>query len=118
MLRRIFVAWVVIYGKDLFFVMQINLIFAATILQIAIPYIVDSKFEASDRRMATFSETITLFIAHSFIMFNMVSVEDNFTIGYWAVAAVGTFCVVCFIIILIGVVRFYKIKWRRQQVFN
>lgn len=42
LLRRIFIAWVVIYGRDLFFFMQINLVFAVSILQIATPYIVDS----------------------------------------------------------------------------
>lgn len=68
--------------------------------------------------MTTFSETITLFIAHSFIMFNMVSVEDNFTVGYWCVAAVGTYCAICFIIILIIAVRSYKTTLRRKQVLR
>ena len=51
------------------------MIFASILLSFMIPYIVESQQLASTRRINSFGEFITLFVAHSFIMFNMVSVE-------------------------------------------
>lgn len=53
-----------------------------SLASLSLPYIINSRRDPGERRMHTFNEWITLLVAHSFIMFNMVSVEDNFFIGY------------------------------------
>lgn len=115
--RRILIAWIVIYGTYAF-IWQMTMVFAVMIFQIAIPFLVESRKLPADRRLVTFGESTTLFVAHTFIMFNMVSVEDNFTVGYWVITIVGFYCLVNFIIIFRSVFLHYKVKCKVRKAHN
>ena len=50
--------------------------------------------------MHNFNEWATLIVAQFFIVFNMVSVEDNFMVGYVVIGIIGAYCGVIFLIII------------------
>jgi len=51
----------------------------------------------------------------------MVSIEDNFIIGYWAIGIVALYCAICFLIILVGACRHYKHRlrvWKAKKAYK
>ena len=58
------------------------------------PYLLQSFKKQSKRQSNSFSELIVAITIYFFIVFNMVSVEDNFTVGYVAIVCVSLYILV------------------------
>ena len=56
-----------------------------------IPYWLHSFKEKKDRSQASTSELITISIASCFLIFNVVSVESNFAVGYLAIGIISAY---------------------------
>lgn len=69
-------------------------------MQICLAYILGSRTNPGERYMHNFNEWATLIVAQFFIVFNMVSVEDNFMVGYVVIGIIGAYCGVIFLIII------------------
>ena len=113
--RRVFIAFIVIYG-NVPFIWQITMVFVILIIHTAIPFLVQSQQSSSDRQLFTFNEMQTLFIAHTFIIFNMVSLEDNFLLGYWLIIIVAVYCLCNFLLILRYTFLFSKFRCKVYMV--
>ena len=76
------------------------MIWFVTITQIILSYAVEARKIASERRLNLYSEMTVLFVSHFFIIFNMVSIEENFFIGYMVIGFIAAYCGLFFLIIL------------------
>ena len=54
-----------------------------------LPYIVLSYRGFGERKINMINEILTLFSCYAFITFNIVSVETNFTLGYFVIFVLG-----------------------------
>jgi len=76
------------------------IVFLMTLIAVSVPFVVNSQAIPSTRRFNAFGELVTLLVSHTFILFNMVSVEDNFTVGYWVIGVIALYCFICFALIM------------------
>ena len=64
--------------------------------------------------MRMLTELAILLTTDSFVAFNMVSIDNNFILGYQAIAIIGAYIVICAIIILAKLFLFVRDKLRRM----
>ena len=75
----------------------------------------------SERRLILYSEVTVLFISHFFIMFNMVSVKDNFTLGFVVIGIIAGYCGFFFLIIVRNLYLHYRARiwlWLAKRRFK
>ena len=68
-----------------------------------------------------FAEFSVQAISVCFWTFNIVSYEDNFTLGYGTCGLIGAYVFVCLVVILSGVIISARTKlriWKAKRSFN
>ena len=63
-----------------------------------LPYLIDSS-NGKTRQMNNFSEIVVLITIYCFVSMNIVSVEQNFMVGYVAIGIVSFYILIRFLII-------------------
>ena len=62
-----------------------------TLVVVVLPNLIDSFKNSSDRQLLTFNEMIFLQISYYFVIFNIVSSESNFIMGYVPIGILSVF---------------------------
>ena len=99
MLRRLVLATLVIYGSEIFFY-QILLLMVLNLFVIMITIVTDSLESKSMLWLQTVGEVSTLAMIDFFLIFRVVSVEENFVLGYATIISIGVYILICFVFIL------------------
>ena len=61
---------------------------------------------AYERRVQTFTEMTIMMTTLCFMAFNIVSVEDNFSLGYYTISIIGTYISICALLIIANLLSF------------
>lgn len=100
LLRRVFLAFLIIYGTKVF-IWQMTAIFVSTLIVMIITFTTGSLAnQPGKRRLQIFAEISILVTSDCFLSFNIVSVEDNFTLGFATIGVIGVYVFVCLVFIL------------------
>ena len=78
-----------------------------------LPYIIHSYSGFGERRVNMINEVLTLFSCYTFITFNIVTVETNFTLGYFVISILAGYM---FIVILTVVYSSLKDIYRKIRI--
>ena len=98
----------VIYGTKIFIFQMIPLMLSNLLITMIVHKLVINK------RMRMLTELAILLTTDSFVAFNMVSIDNNFILGYQAIAIIGAYIVLCAMIILAKLFIFARDKLRRM----
>ena len=79
-----------------------------------LPYLIDST-TGKTRQMNNFSEIVVLITIYCFISMNIVSVEQNFKVGYVAIGIVSFYVFIRFLVIAREI--YYNTKMKLQLYF-
>ena len=112
LLRRLFLATMVIYGTKVFIFQMTPLMISNVLISAMISQLVVK------RKIQMLAEVATMVVTDLFMAFNMIDAEDNFTLGYAAVAAVGAYIAICAFIILRSLLIFIRKLLRRKLVMR
>ena len=115
--RRLYLSYLVIFGTSDVFIYQMAQITASTLFAGILPYLIGSLRNFRERRQNIINEMLTLFSCCVFTTFNVVSVENNFELGYFVICILGGYI----FIVIVGVMwstivgirnstRFYCVK--------
>lgn len=74
------------------------------------PYLLQSFKSTAKRRSNSFSECVVAITIYCFIVFNMVSVEDNFILGYFTIGFVSLY-------ILISLLTISRQTYREKRLW-
>ena len=94
LLRRLVLATLVIYGSKIFFV-QMMLLILLNLFVIIITYSTRSLASKSMLNLQTVGEITTLITVDFFLIFRVVTVEDNWVLGYSTIGFIAIYVVVC-----------------------
>lgn len=115
--RRLYLSYLVIFGTSDVFIYQMAQITASTLFAGILPYLIHSLQSFRERRQNIINEMLTLFSCCAFTTFNVVSVDNNFELGYFVICILGgyIFTVIVFVVwnTIVGIrksVRIYCIK--------
>lgn len=108
--RRIFIAYIIIFGTKVF-IYQFMLMIGSQILIVLSFYMVDQFDQPFTKRMQTFSEIVVLYVCHLFFLFNVVTVEQNYLLGYLPIGVVALYLLVSLLFILRKIYVSYKTKF-------
>ena len=64
---------------------------AATLLAALLPYWINAFTRKKTSKKNAVNELLTLFSCYAFITFNIVTVEVNFTLGYFTIGVLGSY---------------------------
>ena len=64
---------------------------AATLLAALLPYLINAFTRKKTIKKNAVNEMLTLFSCYAFITFNIVTVEVNFTLGYFTIGVLGSY---------------------------
>ena len=79
---------------------------------------IHSHVSANDRRFQTFSEFYFLSFVYLFYVWNVFKEEQNFNLGYFAIAMLFTYISVMLGFIVWGIVRNLKRQWRIYKIMS
>lgn len=96
--------------------LQIAIIFVSSVGFTVITLAFDTFKTASDRRMGLLHEFSVLFASYCFLIFNVVSVEINFKLGYITIGVVATYMALSLMVQLCSGAFLLKWKSRKQRV--
>jgi len=74
-------------------------------------YLVDQFDQPFTKRMQTFSEIVVLYVCHLFFLFNVVTVEQNYLLGYLVIGVVAFYLLVSLGFILRKIYVSYRAKF-------
>ena len=72
----------------------------------------------NDLKIRVFSELCILLTSDCFLIFNMVSVEENFVLGYVSVGVVGLFLLISMLIVVINVIISFQKRIRIWRIMR
>ena len=64
---------------------------ASTLLAALLPYLINAFTRKKTSKKNAVNELLTLFSCYAFITFNIVTVEVNFTLGYFTIGILGSY---------------------------
>ena len=91
--RRLYLSYLVIFGTEVF-IYQMAQIMLSTGIGAILPYMIYAISEQRDRRTNALNELLTLFSCYAFTTFNIISVDDNFQVGYLVISVLGAYMVI------------------------
>ena len=106
LMRRALLVLLVLYANEVLIFQIMALCFIAIIVASSL-HRTEALNSSGEIRMETFTELIILQCAHCFLCFNVVSVEDNFKMGYIVIGLLGIYALVCIGLILIGTIAHF-----------
>ena len=83
---------------------------ASSILSVVVAYWTNAHLIPSRRRLGVFNELVILNISYSFLIFNMIDVETNFSVGYVPIAGIGFYIFVSLLVIIARTYLALRIK--------
>ena len=108
--RRLVLVVLVVSGSEIDLVIQMMIVMASSILSVVVAYWTNAHLIASRRRLGVFNEMVILNISYSFLIFNMIDVETNFSVGYVPIAGIGIYILVSLIVIIVQTYRALRNK--------
>ena len=104
LLRRIGMAWLILQDTITPLMIQLMVVFAMSFVTMITSNILEAHEDKSRVRFMNLTEMVFLSTAYMFIIFNMVSVEDNFTIGYVPIVTFGVYIFYVLTSVFIGII--------------
>ena len=117
LVRRLIIASLIIFGTKVFFYQMMTLIMA-NLLVLCLPFVIKSLVDKQELLLQTISEVCIMISTFCFIAFNIVSVEDNFTLGYFTIGVTGVYISICALIILRNFVIHMRNELRLRLVLH
>ena len=115
LVRRLIIASLIIFGTKVFIYQMVTLIMA-NLLVICLPFAIKSLVDKQELLMQTISEGCIMASTFCFLAFNMVSVADNFTLGYFTIGVAGVYIAGCAMIILRNFLVYWRFELRLRLV--
>ena len=81
------------------------LVFAMSLAMLIIPTYLNSHISKSSLYNLNLAEMVFLSTGYIFLVFNMVSVEDNFQVGYAPIVIFGSFITAMLLSVIVGIIR-------------
>ena len=111
--RRLWLAVLIVYGQQIL-ILQISQVFLMTLLVALANYQFEVFKRADVRKNETFNETIVLLVSYTFIIFNVVTIEQNFMIGYVSMGITSLYMGMSLLIMLYNSCVESKERMRRK----
>ena len=80
-------------------IFQIYIVFGLSLIVLLNPIVNESHLHLHERRSQTLAELLFIFTASMFVIFRMLKVEDNFTVGYVPIVVFGVYLFLSFAVI-------------------
>ena len=87
------------------FVYQMAQIMLSTAIAGFLPYMIHSYGGFGERRINMINEILTLFSCYCFITFNIVTLETNFSLGYFVIFILGGYMVIVVLTVVYSTLR-------------
>ena len=120
LVRRLHMAWLVIQGSRILWY-QISQVMAVTVFVVLLPYWLNSYKSREERKQHSESELVILSIASCFLIFNVVSVDSNYIMGYLAIGIVSAYVGIALILVIILTIRQVRRKlktWHAKRAYR
>ena len=104
LLRRLYLNFLVMFGSTVF-VYQMAQIMLSTAIAGFLPYMIHSYGGFGERRINMINEILTLFSCYCFITFNIVTLETNFTLGYFVIFILGGYMAIVVLTVVYSTLR-------------
>ena len=115
--RRLWLACLIAYGEKTL-IKQLAQVFVMTGIVALTDYQFDTYSDKSMRRAQTINETVLLMVSYSFLIFNMMTVEHSFSIGFVSIGITGLYMVSGLIISLFKTLGGVKASLRRKFIMR
>ena len=110
--RRLYLPYLVVFGTEVFVYQMAQIMLSCAIAAI-LPYVIDSLEEARERRTNSMSEILTLFTCYAFTTFNIISVDDNFQVGYLVVGVLSAYMLIVILVVIWGTIKSICVSIRK-----
>lgn len=109
--RRFWLASLIVYGAQVT-ISQMAQFFLMTLLSTMTTYQFETLKDAHQRRDQLWNEAVILGTSYTFLIFNVVTLEQNFVIGYVSIGIVTLYIAISLLVMLISTVLQMRIKLR------
>ena len=113
--RRLYLPYLVVFGTEVFVYQMAQIMLSCAIAAI-LPYVIYSLAEARERRTNAMSELLTLFTCYAFTTVNIISVDDNFQVGYLVVGVLSAYMLVVILVVLWGTLKSIYVSIRNYRL--
>jgi len=116
LVRRIGMAWLVIQESITPLIFQLLIVFGLSFTVMITPNMIESHKKKSQARFFNLTEMVFLSTAYFFLIFNVVSVEDNFTLGYAPILIFGVYMSYVLADVIIGIIKNARKSCRNYMI--